>query len=356
MSFVSIIPYQLSVGEVLFWIYLFLSLKILPISISFLNFKKHFLFTSSILILFSSLLFNQVEYSIKDIINPIILIVFIFISYLFLKNNFTTRDIIIKAFLYSIYVHFGIGILQLGFPDIFYFGLDPEQKSPIGSYFRVCGLFTNPNDLMLYLVTLIPFTYKYRFFITRYILLLTLLLTLSKVALFVIVLILIYDILSSKYLSKLVVFLGLLLIYISFFNTINIYFSIIIEAIQYRLNNANSLNDRLEPLILAMDNIDSWILFGMGPMGDITFTGVRIHNFFISIFIQYGIGSLLLMGIIALLIILNFVKNYNIEKKYYLMSFIFWTLASFFNTVTYYKVLYIIPILCFIAITKYNKE
>ena len=146
------------------------------------------------------------------------------------------------------------------------------------------------------------------------------------------------------------------MIYIAFFNTINEYFSVIIEAIQYRLNNADSLNSRLEPLILAMDNIDSWVLFGTGPMGDSSFTGVRIHNFFISIFIQYGVGALLLMGTITSLITFNFMKNYNIEKKYYFMSIIFWSLASFFNTVTYYKVFYIIPILCFITIVEYNKE
>jgi len=355
MSFVSILPTQISLGELLFWLYIFISFKIYFIVQDACDIRKHFIFYFILFVYLFLQLINQIEYSIKDFLNPIYFMVFLYFVYIFVYKSRNYYYIIIKSFLYSIYIHFIISVLQLLFPNIFYFGLDASQLSPLGNFYRVTGLFTNPNDLMLYLSPMIPFTYLFRFHITRYVLLTTLLLTFSKVAMVVVSITILYDILKSKIRTKFILFIIFFLLSSFFYEYIDNAIMTITHAIEYRFTNANSLGDRLNAFYKVIQSIDDWLLFGAGPMGDLKFSEVRIHNLFLSLIVQYGIIALIVGLAIFLYIWLHYIYDYRFEKKYYIVSLMIWIAGEFVNTFTYIKALYILPIICYIVIVN-NKR
>ncbi len=351
-SFVSVIPTQVSVGELLFWIYLIVSLKILYIFVEAFQIHKHSIFYTIFIFYLLLQLIHQVDFSFKDIVNPIYFMFFLFVLYLFFLQHFSFLNTIVKALLYSVYAHFIVSILQLIDPAHFYFGLKLSQLSPLGSFYRVTGLFTNPNDLMLYLTPLIPFTYHYKFRVTRYILLITLLLSFSKVALFFVAITLLYDFYKASIKIKFFFLFFALTMYIVFFSHINHLLGTLIDAIQYRFTHAHSLEDRLQALHRVVNYYREWLLFGAGPMGDLKFSDVRIHNLFISLIVQYGIFSVFFIIGFFSLILYSLRYNYNSHTKYFYISILIWSLGVFVNTLTYIKALYVIPILSFVVISR----
>lgn len=268
--------------------------------------------------------------------------------YLTIKYEFIEIEKVIQLLLYSSYVHFLFSCLQMMYPEIFYFGISLEQRSPIlyGMFYRSTGLFTNPNDLMVYLSALIPFTYMLNYSKTRYIILITLLMTFSKVSLFIVPLILMVDFIKLRLKYKIFFILPIIsvLYILAKLDLIN-------DILMYRFENADSFGSRMIPILATLNNIEQWFYIGNGPFGDSIYTDIRVHNIFLGIFVQYGF---IMIGIVILYyisIVLNIRYKHDI---YFFTSLILWTLGMMFNTVVYFKVIYIVPLI--VAVYFFNRR
>lgn len=275
--------------------------------------------------------------------------IFIFLSIaiaLFLLHGKGLRSEYIYTGLFiGAIANFTFQLLQVAYPDIFFMNIPPENRSAVlgGLLFRNPGLLLNPNTLALFYLTIMPIALHLNKRFVLIICVLGAMLTFSKtIALvpFIFLAMKISVLFTPRY-----IFTLLIIFCFIFVTYMQGAFDFFIDAMLYRTVEANSFDSRfvgLSEKLAFMFDEPSRIFFGLGVGEDFLTQDLKVHNKFFSVFLQFGLFSLLLFILYFLILIF-----YSIHKNSMvaLVTVLVYAAIINFHTLVYFNVELVIMLL-----------
>ena len=252
---------------------------------------------------------NLANSGVIDFINYfqwILFIITIFSVHSLVSNGFISPYEALKYWSYGIFLNVIVVILQQSNTLESYFML-PEQKSfPLPGYdvIRSAGLLFNPNSLAAFCVLAFIISLYFKRYILCILTVITAVSSFSKTIFLIPVFLVVVALTSNGVRKKILASIILMSALIALIPKL-------LSLLEYRLENAESLGSRSKIINYFLDKDYTLyeVLFGLGSNQDIVTHLGRVHNKFLSIFVQFGSIIGVVFSILIILLLVSSVKS-----------------------------------------------